>query len=92
MTFTTTLFKLLESASIIAIDHYEIDDDMLRFYDEVGQPTRAEFDLHGYPFINLYDQEVVVDSDGQCNATTTDGETETFIFRVSRPITEGDLL
>ena len=92
MTFTTTLIKLLESAASIVIDHYEADDDMLRFYDEVGQSTRAEFDIPGYPFTNLYDQEVVVDSDGQCNATTTDGETVTFIFRVSRPITEGDLL
>lgn len=102
MTFTTTLFKLLESASSIDMGGYDVDDDMLTLYStsflQANDPRHRgyyEIDLseHHGPNANvrLYDQEAVVDSDGQCNATATDGETVTFTFRVSRPITLEDL-
>lgn len=97
MSFTTTLFKLINAASQISLDGYDADEFAFktsRRLDPRDDILYVEFDLSEFDQGEwvFRDQEVEVNSDGYCEAVCTEDDVvHSFGFRVSRPITRGEL-
>ena len=96
MSFKANLFELLDRADKINMDGYEVDDDMLTLMVSAG-PSYYVVDLAQYDMgeFKFFDQEVLVSSDGYVEAVTdglvNDGESVSFYFGTTKPITEEDL-
>lgn len=94
MSFTATLFKLINAADTISLNGYEAEFDFrwTRMLAACDSEQLVDFDLSKFDqgTWTFRDQEVEVDSEGFCEAQCTeDGIPHSFGFRVSHPITKG---
>lgn len=78
------LSQVLDHASIVISDGYEIEEiDQLE-----GNVYRLSLD-DDYE-VEIKDQDIEINSDGEASVQDTDGNTVDLIFRVSIPIREED--
>jgi len=76
----TSLFKLIEAASIVIVNGYEIDEFVWDVPGQVRMGCSDDFTVY------LPDQEVDLDSDGEAIAKDEQGDPMDFEFKIIRPL------
>lgn len=87
MSFKTSLLTAVDNASVVLLDDMVLDDclrqrnGMLHLEFPTGTPVIPPF----------YNQEIEIDEDGHAQATDIEGNTRTFQFKVTHPMTKQDV-
>lgn len=81
----TSLFKLINAASIVVVNGYEIDE----FVEDV--PGELRLGCGDEDEFYVTDQEVELDSDGEAIGVDKEGKALDFEFKIIKPLTLGDL-
>lgn len=90
MSFTTTFHTIINSASIVAMNGCDLEEDI----PHPSKPENVKVELTDgeYTRLEFAPQDVTVDDEGQFTATTITGEVVQCTAHVVTPLTEQALL